>query len=67
MQRWANDLLAALNSAFAGSSAPVGAYAVSGLPGAQRALNVATATTADVAAVLGTLVQDLETSGVVTR
>jgi hypothetical protein len=67
MERWAADLLAALNAAFAGWAAPTGAYAITGLPAQQRALDVATATTADVAAVLGTLVQDLETSGVVTR
>lgn len=67
MRLWASQMVDALHAAFAGIGAPVGSYTVTNLAAADRLLDVSTATTADVAAVLGTLIGDLQTAGVITE
>jgi hypothetical protein len=67
MRLWALQLVDALHAAFGAAAAPAGSYDVTNLAAADRTLDVTAATTGDVAAVLGTLIGDLQTAGVVTR
>jgi hypothetical protein len=68
MKRWADDLVSALSAAFGALSAPAGRYEVTGLAAPVRSLDCSGAATAlEVADVLGTLVGDLVTVGVITR
>jgi hypothetical protein len=67
MLRWANSLVEALTAAFAGIASPEGAYTVTGLPAEVRTLDCSgAATTTQVARVLGTVIGDLQTAGVLT-
>lgn len=68
MEIWARQLVGALEAAFAGQAAPHGTYAVTNLAAPVRAIDCGGgATAADVAEVLGTLVDDLIDAGVLTK
>lgn len=60
---WASALSDALNAAFAAMSAPVAVYDVTNLV-EDRAFDASSATLGEVRNVLGTLVRDLESAGV---
>lgn len=68
MELWALHLVDALHAAFGAIAAPHGAYTVSGLPAATRTLDCSgAASTTDVARTLGTVIEDLQAAGVLTR
>lgn len=64
MLRWAAQMTDALNAAFAALGAPVAAYEVTGLAAPVRTLDCSgAATAAEVAEVLGSVIDDLKTAG----
>lgn len=68
MLRWAAQLVDALNGAFAGLGAPAAIYEVQDLAAPRRTLVCdGTATLAEVTEVVGTLVEDLQAVGVITK